>query len=122
MTLDVPAVQREQQALTAALQEIGAVARKDAAILRTALGPVIPVRAPAVMMHVAAFGDPFPLELDLNGFTSAELSCLTKADAAFQEILRTERAKKSFDDVKDFEARTHRTLASLGLEAIKLER
>lgn len=94
-------------------------AAKDAAVLRVGLGPIVPVRAQGVELLLKAFGEPFPLEFDLNAVTAAELAALPALDAAARARVLEELEKQPFASLHDFETRTGLTSASAGLEAVK---
>jgi hypothetical protein len=92
-------------------------AEKDPQSLRNAIGPVVPVRAPKVMLELKAFGEKFPLEFDLNAAGDADWLA-AGADRAASEKIQRERDKAPFASVSDFEKRTGLSLATLGLEEI----
>ncbi len=92
-------------------------AAKDPRSLRTAVGPVVPVRAPKVMLELKALGEKFPLEFDLNAAGDADWLA-AGADRAASEKIQRERDKAPFASVGDFEKRTGMLLAKLGLEEI----
>lgn len=115
LALDGATVKDEQATLATALGELSAAAKKDPAVLRAALGPVIPVRLPQVRLTVYAFGDSFPLEVDLNALSAAELAFMPEKDRA---RIAAERTTAPFKDIKDFETRTKTTLGVLGLEPV----
>jgi hypothetical protein len=108
-----PALERERVALHDA-------AVKDPAVLRAGLGPVLPVRAPGVLLTLKALGDPFALEFDLNASTRAEWRALPTVEERVMARILTERDTRPFMTVADFEARTGQTLRALGLEPIKV--
>jgi hypothetical protein len=101
------------------LDEIRQAAEKDPATLRAALGPVIPVRAPAIALKLPAFEADFPLEFDLNAVSEGELAALPSASAGSRERIQNERLKSHFASVADFERRVGTTLKALGLETVR---
>jgi hypothetical protein len=93
-------------------------ALKDPQTLRNAVGPVVPVRAPKVMLELKAFGEKFQLEFDLNAAGDADWLA-AGADRAASEWIQRERDRAPFASVSDFEKRTGTTLSKLGLEEVR---
>ncbi len=93
-------------------------ALKDPEVLRKAIGPVLPVRAPRVILQLKALGEKFSLEFDLNAAGDADWLA-AGADRTIGEQVQRERDKGPFTSVSDFEKRTRVSLAKLGLEEIK---
>jgi hypothetical protein len=104
--------------LDAARDAIIDAAQADPGTLRRGLGPVLAVRAPKVELEVKALGEKFPLEFDLNSATAAEWLA-AGCDRATSEQLLNERDARPFVSVGDFEQRTGRSLASLGLTPVE---
>jgi hypothetical protein len=94
-------------------------ASKDPVVLRAGVGPVLPVRAPKVMLELKALGEKFPLEFDLNAAGDADWLA-AGADRATSEKIQRERDRAPFASVNDFEKRTGLSLAMLGLEVVTL--
>ena len=92
-------------------------ALRDPQTLRSAIGPVVPVRAPKVMLELKALGEKFALEFDLNAAGDADWLA-AGADRATGEKIQRERDKAPFASVGDFEKRTGLSLATLGLESL----
>ncbi len=109
------AVFAELDALREAVVE---AASKDPHALRNGVGPVVPVRAPGVMLELKALGEKFPLEFDLNAAGDADWLA-AGADPAARDRIRRERDRTPFASVGDFERRVGLPLAKLGLEEIK---
>lgn len=120
LTMDIAAARDASEALNRALADLAKKAGETPAMLRAAVGPVIPVGAPAVKLELKALGEPFPLEVDLNALGSAELALL-KASPQARAAIELERARGPFTSVADFEARTKLALKALGLEPVKLD-
>jgi hypothetical protein len=93
-------------------------ASKDPGVLRKAIGPVLPVRAPRVTLQLKALGETFSLEFDLNAAGDADWLA-AGADRATAELVQRDRDQAPFASVSDFERRTGLSLAKLGLEQIK---
>jgi hypothetical protein len=68
---------------------------KDPATLRALVGPVLPVRAPAVKLELKMIGRPFELDFDLNAAGEAEWLA-AGADKVTAGALLAERDKKPF--------------------------
>ena len=92
---------------------------KDPQTLRNAVGLVVPVRAPKVMLELKALGEKFPLEFDLNAAGDADWLA-AGADRATAEQVQRERDRAPFASASDFEKRTSLSLSKLGLEEITL--
>jgi hypothetical protein len=90
----------------------------DPEVLRKAVGPVLPVRAPRVTLQLKAFGEAFPLEFDLNAAGDADWLA-AGADRATGAKIQRERDRAPFTSVSDFEKRTGIPLAKLRLDDIK---
>ena len=93
-------------------------AAKDPATLRKAIGPVVPVRAPKVPLELKVLRQRFELDFDLNAATEAEWLAAGVDAAAAQAILQ-ERDAQPFASIREFEKRTGKTLAALGLVAVE---
>jgi hypothetical protein len=91
-------------------------ALRDPSILRRQIGPILPVQQAKVLLELKALGTTFPLEFDLNAAGEAEWLAAGVERVAADGILR-ERNRQPFASLADFEKRTGRTLASLGLSA-----
>jgi hypothetical protein len=118
------AVALDQRASAAAFKAMEArrIALQDAAVadaasLRAAVGPVVPVRAPAVLLAIVAFGEPFALEFDLNAATALEWRAL-KVEAATMARILAARDSKPFASLADFEQRAGVTAKAVGLETV----
>lgn len=103
--------------LDAARDRIIESAVKDPATLRLMVGPVIPVRAPKVLLELKMLGQKFELDFDLNAATEAEWQA-AGADGTITKGVLQERDRAPFLSVADFEKRTGRTINSLGLVVV----
>jgi hypothetical protein len=92
-------------------------ALKDPLTLRSAVGPVVPVRAPKVMLELKALGEKFPLEFDLNAAGDADWLA-AGVERTVADAIERERDRAPFASVGDFEKRTGLSLGKLGLEEI----
>jgi hypothetical protein len=93
---------------------------KNPSTLRAALGPVIPVRAPAVRLELKMLGQSFELDFDLNAAGDAEWLA-AGVDRPTTDAILAEREKTPFASIADFTRRTGRTLKALGLIAVDKE-
>jgi hypothetical protein len=120
LTMDIASAKDASELLSKALADLSKKAEADPKLLRAAVGPVLPVRAPSVKLELKALGEPFPLEFDLNALSSAELAKL-QVTPAQRLKLDSERARAPFSTIADFESRTGVKLSALGLEPVKLD-
>jgi hypothetical protein len=95
-------------------------ALRDPSVLRSQLGPILPVRQEKVLLELKALGETFPLEFDLNAAGEAEWRA-AGAERAVMETILSERDRSPFKSPADFEERVGRPLTSLGLAVVARE-
>ena len=117
VSLDIDGTKPLFTELDAIRQAIVEAAVADSGVLRKGIGPVLPVRAPKVLLELKAFGRKFPLEFDLNAAAEAEWLA-AGVDAAAVEKLQKERDRAPFVSIQDFETRAGVSLQALGLAAV----
>jgi hypothetical protein len=118
LALDFDATKPLFADLDAAREAILQSAWKDPAVLRAALGPVLPVRAPKVKLELKMLGESFELDFDLNAAAEAEWLA-AGVDRGTAAAMLGEREKAPFASIPDFEKRTGRKLGSLGLVIVE---
>jgi hypothetical protein len=89
----------------------------DPSVLRSGLGPILPVRAAAVNLEVKALGDAFPLEFDLNAATALEWQAMRTVEPEATRRILAERDARPFASLEDFEQRTGIVPSRVGLAA-----
>ena len=94
----------------------------DPSVLRAGLGPVIPVRVEKVSLLLKAFGEPFPLEFDLNAATRAELAAVPGLDAAARGRILEELDRGPFASFEEFEKRTGVRAVETGIAEVRRQR
>ena len=115
LRLDVEGTKGPFAALDASREEIVKEALTDASVLRRGVGAIVPVSAPGVLLTLKVFGEPFPLQFDLNAATEAEWQAAGVGSAVAGRLL-AERDRAPFASVADFEKRSGTTLQALGLK------
>ncbi len=115
ITLDIGTVKGLLARLDAERGEIVEQARRDITSLRAGVGPVVPVRVKDQTFQLKAFGEPQPIEFDLNGMSDADIALLKGLDADARARVERERERAPFASTADFTARTGLSLERLGL-------
>lgn len=98
--------------LNAICRELVEKAIGNPAVLRAAVGPVLPVRLDRVQVSLKALGAAFPVEMDLNALGAAELQLLS-SDEPVRAAIERALDEKPFASFEDFERRSGATLARL---------
>lgn len=107
------------EVLDAARRELVTRALADPSVLRSGLGPVVPVRAEGPELGIAGLGMKFAREFDLNAATRAELALLRPAGRMRATSILAERDRRPFASLADFEQRTGIAAAAAGLTLVR---
>jgi hypothetical protein len=91
----------------------------DPVTLRAGVGPVLPVRAPKQQLSIPAFGEPFPLEFDLNAATDIEWRFVPGIATDARARILAERDRRPFASYEDFARRVGISPASIGIEPVE---